>query len=227
MSEQKENFLDEFAGQGYDNLSSEDYQIPFVKILQSQSTQCNVDVSEDYIEGAKPGMFYNTITNKLYGDTMRLIPVNFEKVWIEWKKDRGGFIDRHEPNSFVPDKTDFSNWTNEVGNTITEYYNFFCVIADCPEDGIVVVSMSGSTIKQAKSWNSQISYTRLPDGKQAPYFSSIWELKTAFFQNDKGTWYSVGNVKRINFIDKKIFIGFVSPAKHSLDSSKVDYQQLT
>lgn len=226
MEEQNLDYLEQCAGEGYENLRSEDYQIPFLRVLQSQSTQC-IKKSPDYIEGAEPGMFYNNITKELYRDVVRVIPLDCRKIWMEFKPNRGGFVAMHEPRSFVPDTTDFSKWKNpENGNIISEFYNFFCLIADCPEDGIIIVPMSGSTIKQAKSWNSQISYVKLPSGKQASYYSSIWELSTAFFENNKGTWYSIGSIKRVNYASKNTLESFVNPARLSLDSSKVDYKQL-
>jgi hypothetical protein len=226
---QETDFLEECAGQGFDNISSDDCQIPFLRILQPQSTQCQRD-GDDYIEGAEPGMFYNTLTNKVYDKALKVIPIYFDKVWLEWKPNRGGFVGRHMPNSFVPDKSNFSEWKNEVNNIITEHFNFYCILADYPEEGILVLSLAGSSITHAKNWNSQISYVRLPSGNTAAYYSSVWELKTAFNKNDKGSWHAIGakktNVRRLRYITKDELTKFVKPALELTGSMKLDYKQI-
>lgn len=223
---EEKNFLDEFAGQGYDNLSSDDYQLPFLQILQSSATQC-VEKSNDYIEGAKPGMFYHNLTNQIFGKCVNVTPLYCEKVWLEFKPNRGGFVAKHEPNSFVPDKTDFSNWKNAAGNTIIEYYNFYCILTDFPENGIVVIPFKKSGIPQAKNWNSLISYVKAPSGKQAAFFSSIWTLTANYNENIKGSWYGVSSVTRVDYAGKELFYDYIKPSLSALESAKVDYKQLT
>jgi hypothetical protein len=223
------NFLDQFEGQGFDKLSGEDYQIPFLRILQSLSPQCNKN-GDNYVLGAEPGLFYNTVTNRIYGKTVRVIPVDFEKVWLEFKPNRGGFVARHEPNSIRVDKSNFSSWKTEYGHEIVESYNFYCLLPDFSEDGLTVFTLNSSGIKHAKNWNSQISFTRTDSGKKAPYFSSVWELKSTYNKNDKGTWFSIGsnttNIRRDRFITADEYKDQVRPAKEIISSLSIDYAQI-
>ena len=212
----EKNFLEEFANDGYQNIGREECKIPFLRILQPLNKQCQ-EGSDSYIKGAVAGLFYNTITNKLYGKTIKVIPIDFDRNWLEWKPNRGGFVASHIPDSIKVDKSQFNKWLTLNGNIITEHYNFYCLIADHLEDDIVIFSMSSSSICHAKNWNSLISYTKLGSGQRAPYYSSVWELETSFNQNDKGNWFSIGNasktnIKRERFITEDEFKISVSPA---------------
>ena len=47
---------------GFENMTQEDMALPFVRILGQLSPQVT-DGDAKYIEGAKPGMIYNTVTS--------------------------------------------------------------------------------------------------------------------------------------------------------------------
>ena len=46
------------AGAGFEGATAEDFSIPFITILQKMSPQCDED-SDGYVDGAKPGMFWD------------------------------------------------------------------------------------------------------------------------------------------------------------------------
>ena len=50
---------------GFDNMTQEDLALPFVRILGQLSPQVTAGDAK-YIEAAKPGMIYNTVTSELY-----------------------------------------------------------------------------------------------------------------------------------------------------------------
>ena len=53
------------AAKGFENMTQDDMALPFVRILGQLSPQVT-DGDAKYIEGAKPGMIYNTVTSELY-----------------------------------------------------------------------------------------------------------------------------------------------------------------
>ncbi len=221
-------FLDQHAGEGFENITQDDLKMPFLRILQKGSPQ--VDKNDaNYIQGAEPGMFCNNITQKLYGTTINLIPIKYERLWMEWKPDRGGLVGRHIPNSIKVDASDFSNWTYN-GNIIQETLFFYVLIEGHFEDGLILFTLWSTGIKHGKNWNTQIIHTRLPNGKQAPNFSSVWKLTSISCKNDKGTYYQIGDnitsIERTRFINEKEFIDYIKPAKEALVKSVVDFKQL-
>jgi hypothetical protein len=50
---------------GFENMTQEDMALPFIRILGQLSPQVT-DGDSKFIEGAKPGMIYNTVTSELY-----------------------------------------------------------------------------------------------------------------------------------------------------------------
>ena len=55
----------EDAGVGFEGVTSSDLQIPFLRILQAMSPQLKKS-SPAFLEGAKMGDIFNTVTNKLW-----------------------------------------------------------------------------------------------------------------------------------------------------------------
>ena len=230
QAKEKTSFLNSHAGEGFEGLTTSDYAVPFLRILQLLSPQVNKN-SPDRIAGAEPGMFYNTVTEKLYGNKVSVVPLTFQKVWLEWLPDRGGLVGRHEPYSIKVDRTEFSSWKTEEGNIVSECLLFYCLIVGHFQDGPIVFSLSSSGIKHGKNWNTQIMMTLLANGKKAPYFSSVWELKIVLNKNQMGEWYQIGEkrsaITRKRFITEKEFNTFVLPGKSDLASMKeLDFNQL-
>lgn len=230
-NKEKLGYLDEHAEEGFENLDSTDFVVPFLRILQKLSPQVDPDAPE-HVKGAKPGMFFNTVNNKLYGNVLELIPITFKKVWLEWLPERGGLVNRHKPYSIKVDTSHFTKWTVQGGvNIISECLLFYCLIIDHIEDGPIVFSLSSTGIKHGKNWNTQIMMTRLPSGKRAPYFSSVWELTVIKNENNQGVWYQIGSkktaIERKRFISNKEFANFVFPFKQTLtEAQELDYSQV-
>ncbi len=217
-NEQSIDFMEEIAGEGYENIGQDDISTPFLKVAQALSPE--LDKEEDaYIEGLEVGMFFNSLTGKVYGREINLVPVHYEKTWMEWKDNRGGLVGRHEPFSIQVDKTDFSKWLYG-NNVITETLMFYCFVEGHMEDGPIVYPLSGSGIKHGKNWNTQIVMTKLPSGSKAPYFSSFWKLHTSKQSNDQGTWYQIGgkktNVVRDRFITGNEYNMMIKPILEDL-----------
>ncbi|HSH65320.1 MAG TPA: hypothetical protein VLB84_05840, partial [Bacteroidia bacterium] len=51
-------------GAGFEDASQNSFSIPILRILQDQSPQVKRH-NEKYIEGAKPGMIFNTVTKEV------------------------------------------------------------------------------------------------------------------------------------------------------------------
>ena len=79
----------EDADQGLGNLGHEDLALPFLKILGQLSPEVNKRDGK-YVQGAEPGMIYNSVTNELFDGEkgVEVIPCHYKLEYIEWK-DRG------------------------------------------------------------------------------------------------------------------------------------------
>jgi hypothetical protein len=223
------SFLDQMSGQGFDGMSGNDFAIPFLKILQMNNPEC-IDGDPAYVTGAKAGMFMNTLTKRLYGGEISLIPIKYEALWLQWAPNRGGLRGRCAPGSIDVKGDPFTGLTDKDGNDVVENMVFYVLVADHLEDGPLVFPLSSTGLKHGKNWNTQISLRRLPSGNRAPYFSSVWKLKLVLNSNDDGKWYQIGtksntNVEWVRFITEDDFNQVVGPNKKLLDSgtARVDY----
>ncbi len=221
MAEDKKEdlgFMEDSAGAGYENISSQDVSTPFLKILQALSPEVEAG-NEAQIKGAEPGMFCNSLTGRLYGREVNLIPLHYTKEWLEWKPDRGGLVGRHEPFSINVDQTDFSKW-KYGDNVIAETLMFFCLVEGHLDDGPIVYPLSSTGIKHGKNWNTQIMMTKLPSGNRAPFYSSVWTLTSKKYIKPKGSYYQIGdrktNLDRKRFVLPDEFNNYILPMRETL-----------
>ena len=83
------NVFEEDAAKGLGKLGQEDLALPFLKILGQLSPEVNKRDGK-YVEGAEPGMIYNSVSGDLYDGVkgIDVIPCFYKLEYIEWK-DRG------------------------------------------------------------------------------------------------------------------------------------------
>jgi hypothetical protein len=73
------------ADKGFENVRQESLALPILKLLQNGSGEAQKR-NQNYVEGAEPGMFLNTVTKKLYdGDKgISVIPCYYKMEYQEW-----------------------------------------------------------------------------------------------------------------------------------------------
>ena len=191
------SFLGEAKTTGFEGLDSGAQALPFLKVLQPQSNEI-MEEHEDYIKGAKPGMFYNSLTRQLYGKSIELILVYSERMYIEWKTEMGGFVSSMRPSEAegqIIDKRDYP-LKNIEGNDLVETISFYCLVADKIDEGPIIFSCSGTMLGITKRFISRLRITKLSDGKTpAPSYAYVYKFSTEMNTNDKGTWYNIGKGK--------------------------------
>lgn len=145
---------------GSEQIGLDDLTIPRLDVIQDLSPQRKRNRPE-YIEGADSGMLFNSVSGKLYGDSIIFVPVFFRKEWIIWgdrKKDHEGFFGAYpsEQEAFeaLSEREDADRC--EVVKTDQQ----FGLIVDPESTGNdpqveeVVISMSKSKAKVSRRLNS-------------------------------------------------------------------------
>ena len=81
--------FEEDANTSFGNMDSDDYALPFLRVLGQLSPECNKRDAK-YVDGAEPGMIFNTVTKQLYdGEAgVNIIPCYYKREYVEWS-DRG------------------------------------------------------------------------------------------------------------------------------------------
>ena len=190
------DYIKQGQGRGNENVGADDIQLPRIEVLQAISPQINKRNAE-YIDGAEAGMFFNTLTGDLLGESVRVTPINFVTrflVWVDRQKDsngglRGVFDTEQEANQFLSTQEDAAKL--EVVRTAEHLVMF--------DDGTTaIVSMSKSKQRASRKWNSLI---RLNGGDR---FSRSYELSSTEEKSAKGDYIGI-DIKNSGYPSKEVY----------------------
>ena len=233
------NMFEDDAAKGLGTIGQEDLALPFLKILGQLSPEVNKRDGK-YVEGAEPGMIFNSVSGDLYDGVkgIDVIPCFYKLEYIEWK-DRGegpgAPVAIYDSSSDIMSKTKpDANYKDRLpnGNYIEKTASHFVIVSgDSPSTALI--SMKSTQLKISRKWNSMMSGIKMKgaNGMFTPAsFSHIYKLKTTQMQNDKGTWFGwevnkVGPVTDKGLYDQaKSFSESISKgsvkAKHGEDKPK-------
>ena len=233
------NMFEDDAAKGLGAIGQEDLALPFLKILGQLSPEVNKRDGK-YVEGAEPGMIYNSVSGELYDGVkgIDVIPCFYKLEYIEWK-DRGEGLGApvaiYDSSSDIMSKTKpDANYKDRLpnGNYIEKTASHFVIVSgDSPSTALI--SMKSTQLKISRKWNSMMSGIKMKgaNGMFTPAsFSHIYKLKTTQMSNDKGTWFGwevskVGPVTDKGLYDQaKSFSESISKgsvkAKHGEDKPK-------
>ncbi len=192
------NVFEDDAAKGLGSIGQEDLALPFLKILGQLSPEVNKRDGK-YVEGAEPGMIYNSVSGDLYDGVkgINVIPCFYKLEYIEWK-DRGegpgAPVAIYDSSSDIMSKTKpDANYKDRLpnGNYIEKTASHFVIVeGDSPSTALI--SMKSTQLKISRKWNSMMSGIKMK-GKNGLFtpasFSHIYRLKTTQMSNDKGTWF--------------------------------------
>ena len=192
------NMFEDDAAKGLGKIGQEDLALPFLKILGQLSPEVNKRDGK-YVEGAEPGMIFNSVSGELYDGVkgIDVIPAFYKLEYIEWK-DRGDGpgapVAIYDSSSDIMSKTKpDANYKDRLpnGNYVEKTASHFVIITgDSPTTALI--SMKSTQLKISRKWNSMMSGIKLK-GKNGLFtpasFSHIYRLKTTQMSNDKGTWF--------------------------------------
>ena len=175
-TKQELNFINikEDTLKGFEDINNLTMAIPFIKILQQLSPELN-KAKTTFVKDAKVGDFFNTVTKEVYGASIEVIILKFERIYTEWLPNRGGLVSYHSPEdaeriAINPEK--FGGWKTDSGNDLQENYVYYILIVGHEDEGIAVISMSSSGLKVAKKLNRLLVTHILSNGKRASHI--IW-----------------------------------------------------
>lgn len=187
---------EEFAGAGFENQSSDDYSIPFLRLLQALSP-----ILQER-DDLKQGMIINTVTGEAFPAKTGLafVPATTQHQFIEFRpRDAGGgFVGAYATNdpmvlAAVAAATEFGKYSTPEGNELIETFSVYGVaITDEGQQMDAVIGFSSSQIKKYKGWMTKAKTIQIPlaDGRRipAPLFSHRYRLKSVVEKNPKGTF---------------------------------------
>tara|TARA_R110001599_G_scaffold112655_1_gene277508 strand:- start:56 stop:820 length:765 start_codon:yes stop_codon:yes gene_type:complete len=175
------------SGMGLENIEKSDLALPFLKLLQSGSYETKKKHAK-HVEGAEAGMFYNTVTKKLYNGEkgIEIIPVFYKMTYPEWapfEKSEGRPISNDRGPGIMAETTQNDQRKDMLksGNEIIKTANHFVIVkGDRPEKALM--TMKSTQLTESRNWNSLMEneFELAPSGKSvpAPVFSRIYKLNS-------------------------------------------------
>jgi hypothetical protein len=186
----------DYEGRGFQNQTQEDIAIPFVNILQAMSPE----VQQDGVEGAKPGMLINSVSQDLYNE-VEFVPAITQHVFVEWvpRDQGGGIVATHATDSDVVKRakaaaTSFGKYKTDNGNDLVETYYVFGVLAiEGEPQGMALMAFTSTKIKAYRHIMGRLNsfQIRLEDGRRInpPLFAHSLRISTRQQKNTKGSFY--------------------------------------
>jgi|TARA_R100000426_G_scaffold40260_2_gene31268 hypothetical protein len=220
---------------GMEGMRQGDFAMPFLRVLGQLSPEVNKRDAK-YVDGAEPGMIFNTVTGQAYDGEkgVNVLPCGYKREYVEWS-DRGegtsAPIAIHAVDSGIIEKTtrgaDYKDRLAN-GNYLENTASYFVMMEDLSQ---ALITMKSTQLKVSRSWNSMMNSIKL-QGKNGMFtpasYSHVYNLSTVQQSNDKGTWFGwnvtkVGPVQdKLLYVAAKQFAGKVNamPVKHGDNEAK-------
>lgn len=186
------------SGAGVSGMGMDDVAVPYLYILQQMSPQVDPD-NDAYVEGAKPGMFYNNVNEEIYDgreEGVVVIPCAYERKYVEWvdRDSGGGYVADHDIDSGIlsectPNEKGIPVLKN--GHLIVETAYHYVYMKN-PLTGIweeIIIPMKSTMLKKSRRWNKTLMATLIPGtSNQAPRWLYPYRLKTVKETKNNNTW---------------------------------------
>ena len=188
----------EDASKGLGNIGHEDLALPFLKILGQLSPEVNKRDGK-YVDGAEPGMIYNSVTGELFDGEkgIEVIPCHYKLEYIEWRdrgEGSGAPVAIHSSSSDILTQTKRdASYKDRLpnGNYIDKTASHF-VIVNSKSPSTALIAMKSTQLKISRKWNSMMASIKMK-GKNGMFtpasFSHTYKLRSTQMSNDKGTWF--------------------------------------
>ena len=194
---------------GMQGMGSDDFAMPFLRVLGQLSPETNKRDAK-YVEGAEPGMIFNTVTKQTYDGEkgLNIIPCGYKREYVEWS-DRGegtsAPVAIHSVESgIIKEATRGADYKDRLpnGNYLENTASYFVMLDDMSQ---ALITMKSTQLKVSRSWNSMMNSIKLK-GKNGMFtpaaYSHVYNLSTVQQSNDKGTWFG-WNVQKIGPVQDK------------------------
>jgi hypothetical protein len=211
MSAEKENqvikkdenvpdFIREAQAMGdYKSFDRSEITIPMLMISQDGNPLCKRG-HDEHIAGLEPGMWFNTTTHEVYGQSVDAIFVDSmsthgvyspapESKFIREMQDSEflrieQYLQYDESKRGLVDITGRNLQPNEV---VGERHKIFCVMPDRINSGMIIMYLKPGSFQAEKKWKDAMHY------RGTPHHKSVWRLPLVLDSNDKGhSWYNFG-----------------------------------
>lgn len=189
------------SSRGNENVGSA-VAIPRIKLLQKMSNQVDKHHAE-YIEGAEPGLYYNSVTNEVYGERVCVISLNFTVGWAVWRDidAGGGYLGTY--NTEAEAQSIVAEQDNPKEYDVSETHSHVLLTVN-PNTGEIsntpcIMDFASSKLPVSRNWNSNIG---LRGGDR---FASVWTLGAVSKESRSGKVFMNTTVDWLGWATKEHF----------------------
>lgn len=201
---------EEDRGAGISNIDPNERKVPFVRILQTNSPECE-EGNTKFMPNAKAGLFINTATKQLY-KSLIMIPCARDHKYIEYipRAIGSGFVGVRKPDdpivlmlrakqgkfgklSYNVTKRDQQGQALD-GTEIIESFEVYAIFID-PETGGKFRGIASFSSTQIGKYQALVDRAdsfeyRVADGSvvKPPFWAHKWIMTTAQEKNKKGSF---------------------------------------
>lgn len=182
------------SGTGFENVTVKDLLIPRMTILQGLSPQVTQGKSE-FDPNARVGMIYDVGLQEGFPEGIQIIPVHYDKAWLEWapRSSGKGLVNIHESESILEQaaQNDKKQWMMPNGNYIAETAQFY-VLNMGANGRKSFIPMASTQLKKARRLMTLATSELVTRGDGTtftpPLFYRTYNLTTVPESNNEGNW---------------------------------------
>lgn len=215
----------EDMGMGMEGATQEMFAIPFLSVLQKISPQCD-EAESAYVNGAKAGMFFESVTKSLYEgerNGIQIIPCAIRRTFLRWAPrgaEGGGYKGEMTPDQVAALResgklVEFENrlWFPLEDGTVNtkrcdhvaDTRNHYVLLIDGDTARECLLSLTSTQIKKSRQLMTLLAGKKV-NGQTRPIFATLINATTARESNDKGQWNGInftdaGDVPSIELYD--------------------------
>ena len=192
--------MEELSGAG-NSTDPADSALPFLGMIQSGSPQLKEE-SPKFIEGAKSGYLFNSASRQLWPARVSkeepgivVIPCFYDKKWVEWKPNRGGFAGNHDfdievvkklrarKTKIIVEGKEREQIVLPNGNYIVETAYTYLLADGVP----MVLGASSTALGPMREWMYYRKNRRV-GRNEIPAFGIQYRLQTVIQTKDQSSW---------------------------------------
>lgn len=182
---------------GTETVGLEDMLVPRIELVQPLSP-CKDEDGPAYIEGAKDGMIFNTVTRELYGKSVWFAPVMYRRQYLLFRTRKAGGGFRGTFANAALAETARIGQEDPQNHEVVEAAEHFVLVM---HEGQVQPAMLTCTKTKLKISRQLNSLVRLRGDDS---WATAFELGTVKQQNDKGTFYNF-SVRPLGFVPEAVY----------------------
>lgn len=165
---------------GNEGVAVDDIAVPILKILQPMSPELQMN-----IEGAKPGLFINSVTHDVF-DSIFLVNLMYEHNYAIFKS-RQKISQAATRAEAVEQLAALDGSPSDYSIVDTGVHRLLGLNPDGSPYSPLIMYFSSTKKIVSQRWNTQIQLKC--EELEIPRYGSVWEMSITNEGNTKGTWY--------------------------------------